>query len=124
MEMLRVFWDEAVAIDPRLEPRDERHLPLCREGQLTTLWMTVGFNQVVSSSIDIDMPFASFDDYWDPFLLGQGPAGACVSAMDAGTRDKLAAALRKRLLHAGANAPPVLRGRAWVVRGTAPGPTA
>ena len=124
MEMLRVFWDEAVAIDPRLEPRDERHLPLCREGQLTTLWMTVGFNQVVSSSIDIDMPFASFDDYWDPFLLGQGPAGACVSAMDEATRDKLAAALRKRLLHAGANAPPVLRGRAWVVRGTAPGPTA
>lgn len=124
MEMLRVFWDEAVAIDPHLEPRDERHLPLCREGDLTTLWMAAGFDKVVSSSIEIDMPFASFDDYWDPFLLGQGPAGACVAGMDEATRTKLAAALRRRLLHAGANAPPVLRGRAWVVRGTAPGPTA
>lgn len=118
MEMLRVFWDEAVAIDPRLEPRDERHLPLCKDGELTTLWMAAGFDRVVSSAIEIEMPFASFEDFWEPFLLGQGPAGACVAAMDDDTRDHLAAALRKRLLHAGANAPPVLRGRAWAVRGT------
>ena len=30
MEMLRLFWDEAVALDPAAAERDERHMPLSR----------------------------------------------------------------------------------------------
>lgn len=42
MEMLRVFWDEAVALDPGIAARDERHLPLCRQGELAGLWRAHG----------------------------------------------------------------------------------
>jgi len=47
MEMLRVFWDEAVALDPAAEPRDERHMPLCRRGELAALWREQRLEEVV-----------------------------------------------------------------------------
>jgi hypothetical protein len=42
MQMLRFFWDEAVAQDPAIEPKDERHMKLSREGQLGELWKRAG----------------------------------------------------------------------------------
>jgi hypothetical protein len=46
MEMLRLFWDEAVALDPSSESRDERHMPLCRPGELAALWRQRGLVEV------------------------------------------------------------------------------
>ena len=45
MEMLRVFWDEAVALDPAAAGRDERHMPLSRRGELSALWQDLGHAQ-------------------------------------------------------------------------------
>ena len=42
MQMLRFFWDEAIALDPAIEPRDERHMKLSRQGQLGDLWKKAG----------------------------------------------------------------------------------
>ena len=42
MEMLRAFWDEAVVLDPASEPKDERHMPACRPGELAALWTVAG----------------------------------------------------------------------------------
>lgn len=75
MRMLRVFWDAAVALDPAAEKMDEKHMPLCRGGELSDLWRLGGLRDVREQAIDVNMRFESFADYWEPFLLGQGPAG-------------------------------------------------
>jgi len=80
-----VFWDEAVALDPALAARDERNMPLSKRGGLATLWRAAGLQDVEDQPIVIDLAFSSFDDYWTPFLGGQGPAGAYVASLsDAG----------------------------------------
>jgi SAM-dependent methyltransferase len=121
MEMLRVFWDEAVALDGASASRDERNMPLCRQGELETLWRAGGLERVEEQPLEIEMPFSSFDDYWSPFLGGQGPAGAHAAELTDAARSTLEARLRARLLgdrHDGAF---TLRARAWAVRGVVAG---
>ena len=117
MAMLRVFWDEVVALDPAMEPKDERHMKLCRQGQLGALWKKAGFADVQERAIVIDTAFDSFDDYWGPFLAGVGPGGAYVASLSEDRRKALEARLRQRLPGRGAIA---LKARAWCVRGVVP----
>lgn len=120
MEMLRVFWDEAVALDPAIAARDERHMPLSRRGELAASWRAAGLQQVDEQPIAVELSFASFDDYWRPFLGGQGPAGAYTSSLPQARRDALEARLRSRLLGARQDGPFTLRARAWAVKGVVP----
>ena len=120
MEMLRVFWDEAVALDPLAEPRDERHMPFCRSGELADLWQKHGLVDVREEALVIPLEFQSFDDFWSPFLEGQGPAGAYVASLAEGERLKLKKRLRQRLEIEGTAGPIGLSARAWVVRGLVP----
>jgi SAM-dependent methyltransferase len=117
MEMLRVFWDEAVARDPGIASRDERHMPLCRQGELGALWRAHGFRSLAETSLTIQLSFASFDDYWTPFLGGQGPAGAYVASLPDADRAALEARLRRRLVGTGGSRPFTLGAQAWAVRG-------
>jgi SAM-dependent methyltransferase len=110
MQMLRTFWDAAVVLDPDAAPRDERHMPLCTRGALADLWHTHGLRDVDEQPLTIDMAFASFDDYWQPFLCGQGPAGVYVSSLSESARDALESRLR-------ADVELTQRARAWAVRG-------
>ncbi len=117
MRMLRIFWDAAVHIDPDAEKVDEKHMPLCRAGELSALWKQGGLEIVREQSIDIPIRFESFTDYWGPFLLGQGPAGSYVRRLD---RDKLQALrgeVKRRLSLSAENTPVVLPARVWSVRG-------
>jgi SAM-dependent methyltransferase len=118
MEMLRVFWDEAVALNPAADGRDERHMPLCREGELEALWRSRRLQDVAGKALAFEARFASFDDYWLPFLEKQGPAGNYVAALAEGERERLRLRLRTRLLGDEADRPIVLNARAWAVRGT------
>jgi len=118
MEMLRVFWDEAVALRPSSAPRDERNMPFCRRGELAAVWRERGLADVVEEALTVETRFAGFDDYWGPFLEKQGPAGAYVASLAEAERDALRQRLRQRLLDRGADRPIVLRARAWAVRGT------
>ncbi len=115
MAMLRVFWDEAVALDPAAAGRDERHMPLSRHGELPALWQDLALRNVEDAALTVDMAFTSFDDYWQPFLCGQGPAGAYASALAEPAREQLRARLRDRL--AGGDSGFALTARAWAVRG-------
>jgi len=119
MEMLRVFWDEAVAFDPAIERRDERHMPLSRSGELETLWRDHGLTAVEATALRIPLVFSSFDDFWLPFVGGQGPAGAYVSALAAERRAALGARLRTRLVTDPAGSL-TLDARAWAVKGVVP----
>ena len=116
MEMLRVFWDEVVALDPSSESRDERHMPFCRTGELAALWRQHGLTDVTEVPIDIALPFKSFDDFWAPFLSGQGPAGAFVASLSETRRLALRDRLRKRL-EVDATGSFTLHARAWAVKG-------
>jgi len=120
MQMLRVFWDEVVALDPAVAAKDERNMKLCRRGQLAQLWTEMGLERVEEKALDIDQGFTSFDDYWGPFLKGAGPGGAYVAAMGEGERARLEARLRKRLLGDRSDGPITLKARAWCVRGEVP----
>ena len=120
MEMLRVFWDEAVALNPSAAARDERHMPLCRKGELAALWRAHGLRDVSEKALTIRMQFSAFDDYWSPFLDRQGPAGGYVAALAAHEREQLQLRLRRRLLGEGADRPIALRARAWAARGIVP----
>lgn len=118
MEMLRVFWDEAVAVTPAAEPKDERHMRFCRQGELAALWSRHGLVDVTEDGLTIETRFRSFDDFWEPFLAGQGPAGAHVAGLPAADRAALERRLRTRLLGGGGDRDIVMRARAWAVRGT------
>jgi SAM-dependent methyltransferase len=116
MEMLRLFWDAAVALDPSIDSRDERHMPLCRSEELAALWRQRGLEAVEEAALTIDLSFTSFDDFWSPFLKGQGPAGAYVASLSEAGRQRLRERLRTRL----AGDAFTLNARAWGVKGTVP----
>jgi SAM-dependent methyltransferase len=119
MEMLRVFWDEVVGIDPAAVARDERHMPLSRRGELGALWRA-GLESVEERPLVIEQAFESFDDFWSPFLGAQGPAGAYAISLPPEVRGELESRLRGRLLGDAPDGPFTLRARAWAVRGVAP----
>src|SRR5829696_3269291 len=116
MEMLRVFWDEATALDPCADSKDERHMPLCRAGELAALW-DGHLEDVRETAFAIETSYSSFENYWSPFLRQQGPAGAHVATLSAGDRDRLESRLRQRLLGDRGDGPIVLRARAWAAQG-------
>lgn len=119
MEMLRFFWDEVVALDPPMAAKDERNMKLSRSGQLSALWRAAGLANVTEAPLTIEQPFASFNDYWEPFLKGAGPGGAYVVSLSAERRAQLEARMRQRLLQSGQDGGFVLKARAWCVRGEA-----
>lgn len=121
MQMLRVFWDEAVSLDPAADPLDERHMKLSREGQLSALWTQAGLAEVEERPLLIVQQFASFEDYWGAFLEGVGPAGTYVASLDTARRSALEARLRARLLRQHGEGQITLQARVWCVRGRAPG---
>ena len=117
MGMLRVLWDAASGLDPSVTGQDEGAMPLARADGLPALLRGGGLDEVEHGAIEVVTRFSSFDDYWEPFLLGTGPAGAYVSGLsDAGR-----SALRLRLAAELGNGPFELPARAWWARGTVPG---
>jgi hypothetical protein len=103
-----------------MDARDERHMPFSRRGQLAALWREHRLHDVVEEALTIETRFSSFDDYWAPFLDGQGPAGAYVAMLAPADREQLRLRLRRRLLGDAADRPIALGARAWAVRGTVP----
>jgi len=117
MEFLRLFWDEAVALDARAVALHEgKRFPLCEASALTSLFRTGGLTQVEARALEIPTDFTTFDDYWMPFLRGTGPAPSYVRSMDPHNRELLRERLVRRL-PAGSDGRIPLRARAWAVRG-------
>ena len=120
MELMRYFWDAAVALDPGARELDEGHrFPICQPTPLTELFAQAGLGEVEVRLIDVATDFRDFDDYWSPFLGGQGPApGYAVSLSDerrAGLRERIRSALpiaKDGSIH--------LIARAWAARGRKP----
>jgi len=96
MEMLRCFWDAALQIDP-VAPDEARTLRFGRPGEIAELFESAGMVDVVESTLRVSSTYAGFEDLWNGFLAGVGPAGAyCVSLPD-DDRQRLRTALFRRL---------------------------
>jgi hypothetical protein len=120
MAVLRQFWDAAVDLDPSSAALDEGvRFGWCRPERLAALWLHAGMLDVSTHHIDVSTLFVDFEDYWIPFLSGQGPAPGYVRSLDRGKREALREALRRRL-PAGSDGTINLTARAWAVRGRVP----
>jgi SAM-dependent methyltransferase len=118
MQLMRHFWDAATALDPAAVELDEgRRFAICRPAALEALFRGAGLEDVESRAIEVPTRFRDFDDYWRPFLGGQGPAPGYAMSLDEGRRAALRERLRSRL-PAAADGSIDLVARAWAVRGT------
>lgn len=118
MALMRHLWDAAAMLDPAVADLDEDlRFPLCRPEPLADLWAAAGLDQATVRAIEVPTVFADFDDYWKPFLGGQGPAAGYVMSLAEDRRRALRDLLRDRLPIAADGSIP-LTARAWAVRGT------
>jgi SAM-dependent methyltransferase len=117
MELIRRFWDAAAALDPAAAELDEgRRFQLCRPEPLAHLFQDAGLAGVEARPIDVPTRFRDFDDYWTPFLGGQGPAPGYAMALDEPRRARLREELRARLPVTADGSIPLVA-RAWAVGG-------
>ena len=117
MVMVRHFWEAAVSLDPAAGSLDEgTRFPLCNPVPLRAGFEEAGLRHVETTALEIPTRFASFEEYWNPFLGGQGPAPAYAMSLPEDRRACLADSLRARLQVDGSGAI-ALRARAWAVRG-------
>ncbi|WP_228373404.1 class I SAM-dependent methyltransferase [Demequina gelatinilytica] len=120
MELLRAFWDAAVALDPAAAELDEaRRFPLCAPGALASAFRDAGLVEVEGHALRMETGFASFDEYWAPFLGGQGPAPSYVAGLPPARRADLEARLRERIV-ARAGGEIVMTATAWAAQGRVP----
>jgi len=117
MELMRIFWNTAVALDANAAKLDEgARFPMCRPQALEQLFTDAGLHDVEVKPIDIPTVFVHIEDYWQPFLGGQGPAPAYVMSLDEAARKHLRDSIKARL-PINADGSITLNARAWAVRG-------
>jgi SAM-dependent methyltransferase len=118
MELMRRFWDAATRLDPAAAALDEAvRFPGCAPAPLAALLGAAGLAEVETRAIDVSTRFRDFDDYWSPFLGGQGPAPAYAMSLSEDRRVALREAIRASLPVA-SDGSIALTARAWAVRGS------
>jgi hypothetical protein len=117
MQMIRNFWDAAIAVNPgdaKLDQADR--FPICQPEPLRALFEGAGLRSVQVRPIDIPTVFQDFDDYWTPFLGRQGSAPTYLASVSDGAREQIRAHLKARLAPAQGERIE-LTARAWAVQG-------
>ncbi len=110
---LRAFWEAARELDSEVD--DESALPGTREGHLAELFDAAGLRDVNQGTLTSSLEHDSFEEWWQPFTLGVGPAGHYAATLDA---ERLAE-LREKCRSLLPTAPFVVTGTAWAARGLA-----
>ena len=106
---LAVFWRAVLDLHPGAD--DESGLPGTGDGDLHRLFLDVGMADARATSLTVRVTFETFDDWWAPFTLGVGPAGAFVGSLSADE----AAELRRRCAALLPPAPFAIEATAWTV---------
>lgn len=118
MQMMRHFWDAAIAVSPNDAKLDQaERFPLCQPEPLQALFESAGLKSVTGRAIDIPTVFQNFDDYWQPFLGRTGSAPTYLASVDDAVREQIRLHLKSRLASA-QSGPIELTARAWAVKGT------
>jgi SAM-dependent methyltransferase len=108
---LSAFWDAAHEVDP--DVADESALPGARQGHLTELLRSAGLAEVAETEVVAAVEHPTFEEWWEPFELGVGPAGSYTSGLDPERRSVLRESCRDRF----PAAPFVVTAHAWAARG-------
>jgi SAM-dependent methyltransferase len=108
---LAPFWQAVHELDPDAE--DESELAGGREGHLAELFVEAGLGEVEETALPVGVEHATFEEWWEPFTLGVGPAGSYLTALDAAQQIEMRERCRQRL----PDAPFTLPARAWAARG-------
>jgi len=117
MQLMRYFWDAAVKLDPAAFDLDEgQRFQICKPQPLTKLFQAAKLNNIEVSSIDVPTVFREFNDYWKPFLGGQGPAPTYAMTLSEDQRVVLREKIRTNLPIA-TDGSIHLIARAWAIRG-------
>ena len=111
---LSAFWRAVLATDPRAH--DESQLAGAREGHLAELFGAAGLRDVEAGVLTVEVDYGSFDEWWEPYTFGVGPAGAYVAGLDEPRRE----ALRARCAEQLPVAPFTIRAAAWTALGRPP----
>jgi SAM-dependent methyltransferase len=109
---LAPFWDAVHVMDPEAE--DEALLAGAKVGHLTELFAAAGLRGVKEDSIAVDVVHPTFEEWWEPYTFGVGPAGEYVRRLDDGARTRLESVARERL----GSGPFTVTATAWTARGT------
>lgn len=109
---LAPFWDAVHIVDPEVE--DEALLSGARRGHLAELFEVAGLRDVENGSIAVDVVHPTFDEWWEPYTYGVGPAGDYVQRVDDDTRARIKSVARERL----GRGPFTITATAWAARGT------
>jgi SAM-dependent methyltransferase len=117
MQFMRHFWNAAAALDPAAQELDEgRRFPICEPAPLAALFESAGLHGVDVRPLDISTDFKDFDDYWGPFLGGQGPAAGYAMSLSEEQRTQLRDRIYNSLPFAVDGSIPLVA-RAWAVKG-------
>ena len=120
MQMMRYFWDVAVDLFPRARDAHEGlRFELADPEELAVLFEAGGLDDILTAPLVIPTRFVDFEDFWQPFLGGQGPAPGFVASLGDGDRELLRDELERRLPIA-EDRSIELTARAWAVRGRSP----
>jgi len=121
MDLIRHYWDAADQLGLCAPGQDQgERFPICHPDALAAAFAAAGLQQVQVAGIEISMHFADFDDYWRPFLGGQGPAPAHAMSLSEPARERLRDHLRATL-PLRPDGTMVLAARAWAARGEVAG---
>jgi hypothetical protein len=115
---VRLLWDIAAVLDPTIERPLFR--PLSALNEMEGVWREVGLVDVEQTSLLIRMEFSCFDDYWSPFLAGEGPHGQLVVGLSDVMRTTLQGHVRGAYLANRPDGPRSFACVAWACRGIVP----
>jgi SAM-dependent methyltransferase len=121
LPMLSLVWEAAEAAAPEAVARRRRensHPPRVTLAGMVELWRSSGLQAVTTATLALPMHFASFDDYWEPFLGAPTPTSAFAAALNTQTRGRLARVLHEKMTGVRADGSFILPARAWAIKGT------
>lgn len=117
MDLTRLYWDAAARLGLLAPGQDQgERFPICQTDALVAAFVGAGLREVEGAAINLPMRFADFDDYWQPFLGGQGSAPAHAMSLDDAARQRLRELLRETV-PTRADGTLALAARAWAARG-------
>ncbi len=119
----RLFFDTAAALDPAgAGARRARNYtrPLTRPGELAAAWRAAGLRDVIETTFSIRMTFATFADYWAPYLGRDGPGAEYVATLDEAQRERLRTAVEAAYLDGEPDGHRSYAALAWAVKGIVP----
>jgi ubiquinone/menaquinone biosynthesis C-methylase UbiE len=114
MTMLQTFWSAVRQVQPAAP--GEAGMAGTADGDIASRLRQAGLREVTSGALASHADYADFDDFWQPFTLGVGPAGHYLRTLSASQQAAIRDACRRHLPDGSFTLP----ARAWYARGLVP----